>query len=251
MRDDRLAVGSVLAMMPRDADAVLDVRRLCVTYETASGEVLRPLRDVSLTVGAGELVAVYGPSGSGKTTLLKVIVRVRDADSGTVLVGGADIGQLADRELDAYRREEVGFIPQSPRLIAGLNVAENAALALTGRGIRWREAIDQVTPLLERLELGRQLARMPNELSEGERQRVAIASALSTEPLLVLADEPTGRLDPARARAVRELLAEVCRERGVATLMTTHDPDAMSVATRAWLLHDGTLVEHAPPQAVR
>ncbi len=224
---------------------------MCVTYATASGEVLRPLRDVSLTVAAGELVAVYGPSGSGKTTLLKVIVRVLEADAGAVLVRGTDVGRLADRDLDAYRREEVGFVPQSPTLIAGLNVAENAALALTGRGLRWRDAIELVVPLLERLELGRLHARMPGELSEGERQRVAIASALATEPSLVLADEPTGRLDPARARAVRELFAEVCCERGVATLMTTHDAEAMAVATRAWMLHDGALVEHAPSPAGR
>jgi putative ABC transport system ATP-binding protein len=225
---------------------VLDVRELSKTYETAGGEAVRPLEGVSFTVSAGELVAVYGPSGSGKTTLLKLLARVLEPDAGTVLVRGRDVSRLAGPALDGYRLDDLGLVLQSAQLLAGLNVVENAALRLMERGVRWRDAERQVIPLLERLELGRQLERRSGELSVGERQRVAIAKALSTEPQLVLADEPTGGLDQRRARVVLELLAEVCRERGVATLVTTHDPQATSVANRAWLLRAGRLADYAP-----
>ncbi len=200
----------------------------------------------SFEVAAGELVAVYGPSGSGKTTLLKLLARVLVPDGGVVRVRGVDIAGLRGATLDRYRREELGLVLQSAQLVAGLNVAGNAALRLMEGRVRWREAQLQVVPLLERLDLGRELERMPSELSVGERQRVAIASALCTDPGLVLADEPTGGLDRRRARVVLELLAEVCRERGTAALITTHDPLATSVADRAWALLDGKLVEHGP-----
>jgi len=225
---------------------VLDVRDLSKAYETASGEVVRALDQVLFSVGAGELVAVYGPSGSGKTTLLKLLARVLVPDGGVVRVRGIDIAGLSGAALDRYRREELGLVLQSAQLVAGLNVVSNAALRLMEGRVRWREAQLQVVPLLERLDLGRELERMPSELSIGERQRVAIASALCTNPGLVLADEPTGGLDRRRARVVLELLAEVCRERGTAALITTHDPLATSVADRAWALLDGKLVEHGP-----
>jgi putative ABC transport system ATP-binding protein len=228
------------------AGAVLDVQELSKAYETASGETVRALDGVSFGIGAGELVAVYGPSGSGKTTLLKLLARVLEPDGGVVRVRGRDIATLRGAELDRYRLEELGLVLQSAQLVAGLNVVGNAALRLMERRMRWREAELRVVPLLERLDLGRELERMPSELSMGERQRVAIASALSTDPGLVLADEPTGGLDRRRARVVLELLAEVVRERGVAALVTTHDPLATSVADRAWALRDGKLVEHGP-----
>ena len=225
---------------------VLDVRELSKAHETASGEVVRALDRVSFGVGAGELVAVYGPSGSGKTTLLKLLARALAPDRGVVRVRGRDIAELRRAALVRYRREELGLVLQSAQLVAGLNVVGNAALRLMAGRMRWRDAQRQVVPLLERLDLGGKLERMPSELSVGERQRVAIASALCTDPGLVLADEPTGGLDRRRARVVLELLAEVCRERGTAALITTHDPLATSVADRAWALLDGKLVEHGP-----
>lgn len=225
---------------------VLEVEDLSKSYETASGEAVRALDRVSFRVSAGELVAVYGPSGSGKTTLLKLLARVLDPDGGLVRVRGRDIAGFRGVDLDRYRLEELGLVLQSAQLVGGVNVVANAALRLMERRMRWREAQLAVVPLLERLDLGRELERMPSELSVGERQRVAIASALATGPGLVLADEPTGGLDQRRGRVVLELLAEVCRERGAAALITTHDPLATTVADRAWALRDGKLIEHGP-----
>lgn len=225
---------------------VLDVRGLEVSYTAASGESVQALRRVSFTVGAGELVAIYGPSGSGKTTLLKLLARVMDPDAGQVFVRGADISKLRGAEVASYRLDELGVVLQGAQLVAGLNVVGNAALRPMARGLRWKAAERQVVPLLERLDLARELERLPFELSMGERQRVAIASALSTEPGLVLADEPTAGLDQRRGHVVLELLAEVCRERGVAVLITTHDPRAMTVADRALVLSDGELLDHVP-----
>jgi putative ABC transport system ATP-binding protein len=232
------------------SDVVLDVRDLTKVYETVSGDVVRALDGVSFTVNAGELVAVYGPSGSGKTTLLKVLSRVLDPDAGDVLVRGVDIGALSGEDVARYRLESLGVVLQSEQLVAGVNVVGNAALRPMARGLRWKDAERLVVPLLERLDLGRELERQPFELSMGERQRVAIASALSTDPGLVLADEPTAGLDQRRAQIVLELLAEVCRERGVAVLMTTHDPRAMTVADRALMLSDGKLLDHRPESSV-
>jgi putative ABC transport system ATP-binding protein len=224
---------------------VLDVQELSKAYVSSGGESVGVIDRVSFMASAGELIAMYGPSGSGKTTLLKLLARVLRPDHGTVLVRGRDIGDLEGAALDRFRLEELGLVLQSAQLIAGLTVVENAALRLMERGTRWREAEREVVPLLERLDLGRQFARRPAELSVGERQRVAIAMALSTGPSLVLADEPTGGLDSRRARIVLDLLAEVCREHGVAALITTHDPQATSVADRAWTLRDGHLREHS------
>lgn len=225
---------------------MLEVRGLVKVYPAVGEEPVRAIDGVSFDVARGELVALYGPSGSGKTTLLELIARVLRPDAGTVLVDGRDIAELQGRAIDRYRLEQLGLVLQSTRLIAGLTVLENAAMRLMERGSRWGEAREQVVPLLRRLDLGGRLRHRPGQLSAGERQRVAIAMALSTGPGLVLADEPTGTLDSRRARVVLDLLAEVCRERGTATLITTHDPAAASVADRAWALHDGRLIDHDP-----
>ena len=168
-------------------------------------------------------MALYGPSGSGKTTLLMLIAALIDPDGGAVLVDGRDISALTDAERSRYRLRELGFVDQTSDLLPGGNVVQNAAMKL------WlfehtRDAERRIEPLLVRLGLGERLAHRADQLSMGERQRVMIARALSTEPKLVLADEPTGSLDTHRGREVLELLAEVCRERGAAVLLVTHDP---------------------------
>lgn len=215
-------------------------------YPAVGEAPVRAIDGVSFDVTRGELVALYGPSGSGKTTLLKLISRVLRPDAGQVLVDGVDVAALEGRALDRYRLEQLGLVLQSTRLIAGLTVVENVAMRLMERGAGWGLAQRSVLPLLARLELDGRLEHRPGELSVGERQRVAIAMALSTDPAVVLADEPTGSLDSRRGRIVLDLLAEICRERGTATLITTHDPRATSVADRAWALRDGRLVEHDP-----
>ncbi|HTC59239.1 MAG TPA: ABC transporter ATP-binding protein [Solirubrobacteraceae bacterium] len=214
-------------------------------YRVGDGEIVRAVDGLSLSVTAGELVALYGPSGSGKTTLLMLIAGLLVPDSGYVRVNGRDVSRLSARERAHYRRSELGFIRQSLDLIPGVRADDNAALKLlasTGR----REAQRRVAPLLERLGLNGRAGQRAEQLSMGERQRVMIARALSTGPSLVLADEPTGSLDTDRGREVLRLLSEVCHERDVAVLLVTHDPRAAAFADQVHALRDGRLVEYEP-----
>jgi putative ABC transport system ATP-binding protein len=224
---------------------VLELRKLVKHYPVGDGEPVRAVDGVSLSIAAGELVALYGPSGSGKTTLLKLTAALLRPDSGAVVVDGRDISKLPDTEASRYRLYELGLIDQSFDLLPGANVLQNAAMKLwlierTGSAER------RVQPMLERLGLGARLKRRPAQLSMGERQRVMIARALSTEPKLLLADEPTGNLDTQRSREVLELLSEVCREHGTAVLLVTHDPQAAAFADRVHALRDGRIVEYEP-----
>jgi putative ABC transport system ATP-binding protein len=231
---------------------MLELRELVKHHHTGGDEPVRAVDGVSMEVGAGEMVALYGPSGSGKTTLLTVIAALVAPDSGAVLVDGRDISKLSSAEAASYRLHELGYIDQSLELLPGGNVIQNAALKLwITAGVR--RGNRQIEPLLERLGLGERLRHRADSLSMGERQRVMIARALSTNPKLLLADEPTGNLDTQRSREVLELLGEICREQGTALLLVTHDPQASAYADHVHLLRDGRLAEfnadsapHAP-----
>jgi putative ABC transport system ATP-binding protein len=229
---------------------MLDIRGLVKHYRVPGGEPVRAVDDVSLTVGRGELVALYGPSGSGKTTLLKLIAAVLAPDRGEIRVAGRDVAHLSERDAARYRLREVGFLLQTFHMIAGLSAIDNASLKLVGTGLRVREAQQRTAPLLERLGLEERADHPVGALSMGERQRVALAKALSTDPGLLLADEPTGNLDTRRGHEVLALLSELCRERGTAVLLVTHDPQAAAFADRALALQDGRLVEHMPDRWV-
>jgi putative ABC transport system ATP-binding protein len=222
---------------------MLELRELVKHYPTIGGEPVRAVDGVSLKVDAGELVALYGPSGSGKTTLLSIVAALLEPTSGAVLIGGRDISSLSEREASHFRLSELGFIRQSFDLLPGVNALDNSVLKLL-KSMRWREAQREVTPLLERLGLGERLRHRAETLSMGERQRVMIARALSTKPRLLLADEPTGSLDTQRGREVLELLRELCRERGVAVVLVSHDPLAADYADRVYGLRDGKLSAH-------
>jgi putative ABC transport system ATP-binding protein len=217
-------------------------------YRVGDGEIVRAVDGVSLSVAAGELAALYGPSGSGKTTLLMVIAGLLLPDSGSVTVNGRDVSGLSARERAHYRRSELGFIRQSLDLIPGVRADDNAALKLLATSGR-RDAQRRVAPLLERLGLNGRAGQRAEQLSMGERQRVMIARALSTEPSLVLADEPTGSLDTDRGKEVLTLLVEVCHERNVGVLLVTHDPRAAAFADHVHALRDGRLVEYEPDRA--
>jgi putative ABC transport system ATP-binding protein len=225
---------------------VLELRELVKHYHVGEGEAVRAVDGVSLSIAAGELVALYGPSGSGKTTLLMLIAALLRPDSGAVLVGGREISALSEDDGARYRLHELGYVDQSLELLAGARVIENAAVKLWMTDARGAER--RVRPLLERLGLGERLRHRPDQLSMGERQRVMIARALSTDPKLLLADEPTGNLDTSRGREVLGLLRELCHERGMAILLVTHDPQAASFADRAHALCDGRLVEYEPDE---
>jgi putative ABC transport system ATP-binding protein len=213
-------------------------------YPVVSEDPVRAVDGVSFSVAAGELVALYGPSGSGKTTLLMLIAALLRPDGGTVVVDGREISKLSETDAARYRLRELGFVRQSLNLIPGATAIDNAALKLMGTDIGSRAARRRVRPLLERLGLGERGMHRSEQLSMGERQRVMIARALSTDPKLVLADEPTGSLDTQRSREVLELLVELCRERAVAVLLVTHDPRAAAYADRVHELRDGKLADY-------
>lgn len=228
---------------------MLELRELVKLYPVGDGEPVHAVNGVSLTVAAGGLVALYGPSGSGKTTLLMMAAALLAPDRGAVLVGGREVSSLNASEAAGYRLHELGFVRQSLELLPGASALDNAALKLLATGATPREAKSGVLPLLERLGLDDRREHSAEQLSMGERQRVMIARALSTNPKLVLADEPTGSLDTVRGREVLELLADVCRERQVAMLLVTHDPQAAGYADRVHALRDGRLVEYEPDLA--
>lgn len=224
---------------------MLELHELVKHYRVGDGDPVRAVDGVSLTVAPGEMVALYGPSGSGKTTLLMLIAGLLVPDSGTVTVAGREVSKLSQRERARFRRSQLGFIRQTLNLIPGVRADDNAALKLLATSGR-RDAQRTVEPLLERLGLDGRALQRAEQLSMGERQRVMIARALSTEPSLVLADEPTGSLDSERGGEVLELLSDVCHERGVAMLLVTHDPRAAGFADRVRALRDGRLFEYEP-----
>jgi putative ABC transport system ATP-binding protein len=222
---------------------MLELRELVKHYPLAGGEPVRAVDGVSLSVAPGEMVALYGPSGSGKTTLLLMVAALLAPTAGAVLVSGRDISSLSEREASRYRLLELGFIRQSFDLLPGVSTIDNAVLKLL-KTVPWREAQARVTPLLDRLGLGERLQQRSETLSMGERQRVMIARALSTEPRLLLADEPTGSLDSQRSCEVLELLRELCHEQQVAVVLVSHDPLAARYADRVFALRDGQLTDH-------
>lgn len=225
---------------------MLELRDLVKHYRAGGGEPVRAVDGVSLSIAPSELVALYGPSGSGKSTLLMLIAAQLHPDGGSVRLDGREVSALSADAAAKYLLREVGYIDQSCSLLPGALAVENASLKLWVAGVGDREARRRVEPLLERLGLGPRLRHRPDQLSMGERQRVVIARALSTNPKLLLADEPTGSLDTRRSREVLGLLVELCREREMAVLLATHDPQAASFADRVLCLRDGRLVEYEP-----
>jgi putative ABC transport system ATP-binding protein len=230
---------------------VLELRSVVRHFPVGDGEPVRAVDGVSLRVEPGELVALYGPSGSGKTTLLMLIAALLRPDRGAVFMDARNVSELSERDAARYRLSELGFVRQSLNLLSSASALDNASLKLMGTNLSVGEAHRRVTPILERLGLGERVNHRAEHLSMGERQRVMIARALSTDPKLVLADEPTGSLDTGRSREVLDLLTELCRERQAAVLLVTHDPRAARHADRVHALRDGRLVEYRPePMAV-
>lgn len=224
---------------------MLEARGLVKHFQVGDGEPIRAVDGVSLSVAAGELVALFGPSGSGKSTLLTLIAALMRPDRGEVIVNGRNVSALSDREQARYRLHELGLVDQSFELLDGGTVLQNAALKLWMIE-RARDAERRIQPLLERLGLSERLGHRADQLSVGERQRVMLARALSTEPKLVLADEPTGNLDTRRGAEVLGLLRDLCHHAGTAVLLVTHDPQATMYADRTVALRDGQLRDYEP-----
>ena len=222
--------------------SVLELEQVVKHYADLS-EVVRAVDDVTLSVGAGEMTALYGPSGSGKSTLLLLAAALLAPDAGVVSFEGRGLASFSNEQIADYQRRDVGFIYQSFHLMTGVPAVENAAVKLLADGVSLRRARDAAVPWLERVGLEHRLDHVPERLSGGERQRVAIARALVNEPRLILADEPTGSVDSQRGAEIISLLADIAHERDVAVLLVTHDPQAAAIADRVYRLHDGKLLD--------
>jgi len=220
---------------------VLELRDVAKGYASGA-QTVQAVDGVSLTLGAGEFVALYGPSGSGKTTLLLLAAGIAAPDRGSVVFEGRDLGTLSEREASSYRLHDVGFVFQSFHLIPHTTALDNATIKLTGAGDTLRDARQTALPWLERVGLADRVGHTPEQLSMGERQRVAIARALAGEPRLLLADEPTGNLDSERSAEILALMSEVAHERGIPALVATHDPEAAHHVDRVLTIRDGRLV---------
>jgi putative ABC transport system ATP-binding protein len=220
-----------------------DVRK----YYRAAGEVVRAVDGVALTVEAGQLMALYGPSGSGKSTLLRIAGAMEPPDGGAVLVDGCDVTSLSDRDAAHYRLHVLGWVSQQADLPGGLTALDNAAIKQLAALGNMRRARQHVAPLLRRLGMTERMHHRTRTLSMGERQRVLLARALSMDPQVVLADEPTGNLDSRRSREVFELLREETHTRKIATLLVTHDERAAAYADKVYTLEDGALRDPGCP----
>jgi putative ABC transport system ATP-binding protein len=227
--------------------STLELREVVKHYSTDI-ETVKAVDGVSLTVRPGEFVALYGPSGSGKTTLLMLAAALSRPDSGSVRFGEKVLAELSAHESALYRRRDVGFVFQAFHLMPHTSALDNATIKLTGDGCTLREGRRRALPWLERVGLGARAQHAPEQLSMGERQRIAIARALANEPRLLLADEPTGNLDSKRSREILALLRDICHERAIPGLVVTHDHDAVAFVDQVYALRDGHMVDGMDPE---
>ena len=221
---------------------VLSVRGVTRTYDTASGG-LTVLKGVNLDVMPGEVVGLIGPSGSGKSSLLHAAGLLERPTSGEIRIDGADVGGLDERARTHIRLASIGFVYQCHHLLAEFDARDNVALPLRIAGVGQGEARERASEVLTALGLGERLTHQPAQMSGGEQQRVAVARALANRPRLLLADEPTGNLDPATSQTVFEALHRLVKDTGVAALIATHNMELAGHMDRVFALKDGHLEE--------
>ena len=229
--------------MPPESPAVEVIELTRVHHD--GQRVLHAVDCVSLSVGRGEVVAVTGPSGSGKTTLLQLIGGLDRPDYGRIKLAGVDWHSLRGAGRARFRRRNCGFVLQGSALLPQASAAENVEVALLLDGVEAAARQDRVACVLEQVGLDGRGGQLPDQLSGGEQQRVAVARALVNNPTVVLADEPTGSLDSQTAADIVRLLFEAARERQTAVIMVTHDPTVASQADRILALRSGRLRDAA------
>jgi len=221
---------------------VLSCSRLAMSF-TDAGTTLHVLRGIDLSIGKGEQIAVMGASGSGKSTLLHLLGGLDTPTSGEIYIDGTPVLHLSAVQLGRLRNRALGFIYQFHHLLPEFTALENVAMPLLVRGLSPAKAASDATEMLDRVGLGARLTHKPGELSGGERQRAAVARALVTRPVCVLADEPTGNLDRKNADQVYNLMLELNREFATSYLIATHDPHIAERLDRVLVLDDGHIRE--------
>lgn len=200
---------------------------------------LHVLRDISLTIGQGEVVSIVGASGAGKTTLLQILGTLDRPDSGSVIYGDTDVTRLKEKELAAFRNRQIGFVFQSHQLLPEFTAVENVMIPALIKGDSHDDARRRAMQLLERLHLSDRAAHKPAAMSGGECQRVAVARALVNNPMVVLADEPSGNLDSQHARELHNLFFELRKELGQTFVIVTHNTELADMADRKITIVDG------------
>jgi putative ABC transport system ATP-binding protein len=230
--------------------SLIQAEHLTKVYGTGDTAVVA-LDHVRLTVNPGEFVAVMGPSGCGKSTLLHLLGGLDRPTEGNVSIDGQQLARMSDNEITQLRRRKIGFVFQFFNLIPILSSVENASLPLLLDGGNSAKTREKAVDWLTKVGLGQRLASRPDQLSAGQQQRVAIARALVSDPVLVLADEPTGNLDTKSADEIAGLLKQVAREWGRSVLMVTHDPRIAAYADRIIFLKDGKIVSETQLESRR
>ncbi|MDR2102565.1 MAG: ABC transporter ATP-binding protein [Treponema sp.] len=223
------------------AETLLRVDNIVKNYVSGT-ETLKILKNVSFAVERGTTVAVNGQSGSGKSTLLNIIGGLDRADSGSVVIGGTEITGLSENDLSLYRSRRVGFIFQFHYLLKDFTALENVMLPAYIFGVKKKDALEKARLLLSDVRLENRLRHFPSQLSGGERQRVAVARALINNPDMILADEPTGNLDPGNSAVVAEILYSCAEKWGKTLIVVTHDEKVAGRARYCYTLEGGNLI---------
>lgn len=225
-----------------DKEAHIQLIKLTKSYQ--EGDKTRAVLDeMNLSVKEGELIVLLGRSGSGKSTLLNLVSGIDKPDSGEVVIGGTDLAKLNEKDRTLFRRKNIGFVFQSFNLISTLTAHENVLLPLKLKGANDEETLSKAQRFLDEVGLGDRGDSYPDRLSGGEQQRVAIARALAHEPMLILADEPTGNLDYETGKTILNILKDLVRKNGRTIILATHDRDICKIADRVLEIRGGKLSE--------
>ncbi|EGU60870.1 putative ABC transporter, ATP-binding protein [Vibrio nigripulchritudo ATCC 27043] len=221
----------------------IQIQSLRKTYNQDSDFPVHAVKDLNLTIEQGEFVAVMGPSGSGKTTLLNMLGGIDEPTSGSVEIEGCNICDLVEKDLIAFRRDNIGFIFQDYSLLPVLTALENVEFVMQLQGRGSSECVQRATDLLIKVGLEDQMHKVPAKLSGGQQQRVAVARALAPAPRFVMADEPTANLDAKSTSELLDIMERLNREEGTTFIFSTHDPRVIKRAKRVIVFEDGSLQE--------
>lgn len=239
---DRFSDSQMILPSSNGEPIVMEAFNLCKSFQEGGGSVLHVLRDINLTIRAGEKVAIVGASGSGKSTLLHLLGGLDSPTSGQVFVHEQNIAKISETERCRLRNRNLGFIYQFHHLLPEFTAQENVAMPSLVRGTRPSQALNHAKLLLEKVGMIRRLDHKPSELSGGERQRAAIARAMINEPRCICADEPTGNLDKATAAQVIQVMLRLNQEYGTSLVVVTHDMGLAQKMDKIYTIENGQLI---------